>query len=401
MSPSLAEALWLNAESSGRLMDVLTAGHIPARFVGGCVRDTLLGQAAPNVDLDVTTPLLPDEVIKRLEAADIQAIPTGVKHGTVTALVDGRAFEITTLRRDVACDGRHAKVEFTDDFEQDAARRDFTINAMSVDRHGQLFDYFGGLADLKVGRIRFVGDAEIRVREDYLRILRFFRFYAHYGKPPIDPEALTACREGAEGLAHISGERIRAEMLKLLAASNPIDALALMLENMVLGQILPINVDLAPLACLIEIAPKSDPLLRFAALLRSNPAPMPTLAAVTGWHFSNAENARLERLTRTELFVLPLSENERRKTAYRLGEETYLDLLHLSAKSRDSLNAALPIPAIPPFPLRGQDLVDRGVPPGPEVGQRLKQLEDWWLDNDLQPDRNATLQELDQRLANP
>jgi poly(A) polymerase len=401
MPPSLAGAPWLKAETSRRLMDVLTAGNVPARFVGGCVRDALLGQADAKVDLDVTTPLLPDQVIERLEAADIKAIPTGLKHGTVTAIIDGRPFEITTLRKDVACDGRHAEVEFTDDFELDAARRDFTINAMSADRHGRLVDYFGGIADLRAGKIRFVGDASTRVREDYLRILRFFRFYARLGKPPPDPEALTACREGADGLARISGERIRAEMLKLLAAGNAVAALTLMIETKVFAHILPIDVDLTPLARLIDIAPEADTLLRLAALLRSNRDPTSTLAAISAWHVSNAETARLERLTQANLLALPLPENEHRKKAYRLGEETYRDLLHLSAQKRADLDAAFPIPTIPPFPLKGQDLLDRQVQPGPELGNLLKQLEAWWLDNDLEPDRNATLQELDRRLANP
>jgi poly(A) polymerase len=401
MLPSLAKVPWLNAETSRRLMDVLTAGSVPARFVGGCVRDALIGEVDPDVDLDVATPLLPDQVIARLEAADIKVIPTGLKHGTVTAIVDGRAFEITTLRKDIACDGRHAEVEFTDDFKQDAARRDFTINAMSTDRHGRLADYFGGVADLEAGKIRFVGDAQTRVREDYLRILRFFRFYARYGKPPPDPEALEACREGAEGLARISGERIRAEMLKLLAAGNAVAALTLMTESSVLCRLLPIDVDLTPLARLIDIAPASDALLRLAALLRSSPDPTSSLKATAAWHFSNAETARLERLIQASLLSLPLAESESRKTAYRLGKEPYRDLLHLSAQTRADLDDAFPLPITPPFPLKGQDLVDRGVPQGPDVGQRLKQLEDWWLDNDLQPDRDATLQELDRRLANP
>ncbi|MGI9502461.1 MAG: CCA tRNA nucleotidyltransferase, partial [Geminicoccaceae bacterium] len=205
MTAPLADAPWLKANENRRLMDVLTAGNVPARFVGGCVRDALLGQIDPNVDLDVTTPLLPDQVIERLEAAGIKVIPTGLAHGTVTAVVDKRAFEITTLRKDIACDGRHAEVAFTDHFEEDAARRDFTINALSVDRDGRLFDYFGGQVDLQAGRIRFVGQAKTRVREDYLRILRFFRFFAHYGQPPVDRNALDACREGADGLIHISG----------------------------------------------------------------------------------------------------------------------------------------------------------------------------------------------------
>ena len=231
MTTPLAGAPWLTAESSRKLMDVLTASGAEARFVGGCVRDALLGKIDADVDLDVATGLLPDQIIERLEAAEIKAIPTGIAHGTVTAIIAGQSFEITTLRKDVACDGRHADVQFTDDFELDAKRRDFTINAMSTDRLGRLFDYFGGVEDLKAGRIRFVGNAEERVREDYLRILRFFRFYARFGRPPADQQALQACKVEAAGLARLSGERIRSEMLKLLASGNAVAALTLMSEN--------------------------------------------------------------------------------------------------------------------------------------------------------------------------
>jgi poly(A) polymerase len=319
----------------------------------------------------------------------------------VTALVDGRPFEITTLRKDIACDGRHAKVEFTDDFKLDAARRDFTINAMSVDRHGQLADYFGGVADLEAGHIRFIGEARTRVCEDYLRILRFFRFYARYGRPPVDQVSLEACRAEVAGLDRISGERIRSEMLKLLGADQPIDALALMIENKVLQQILPVDIDPAPLARLIDHAPKSDALLRLAALLRSNVDPASALKALAGWRFSNVEIGRLECLVLEPLLSLPLGESEAKKSLYRLGEEAYRDLIMLSAETRGDLDKSFPIPRIPPFPITGQDLLSRKVQPGPELGKLLKELEGWWLENGLEPDRNATLNELDRRLANP
>ncbi|MEZ5931766.1 MAG: CCA tRNA nucleotidyltransferase [Alphaproteobacteria bacterium] len=399
MTGSLAAAPWLTAEPSRRLMDVLTAGDIPARFVGGCVRDALLGDMRPDVDLDVATPLRPEDVVARLESAGFKAVPTGIAHGTVTAIVDGRPFEITTLRKDIACDGRHAEVEFTDDFRADAARRDFTINAMSTDRRGRLVDYFGGEEDLKAGRIRFVGDARTRVREDYLRILRFFRFFARYGRPPVDADALAACQEEAAGLARISGERIRSEMLKLLASRDPVPALEFMIETKVLAQILAIEVDLVPLARLIRAVPDSDPLLRLAALLRSTGDATSALAAVGRWKLSNAENARLERLTRTPLLDLPLTLHDNLRKIYRLGSDSYLDLLKLSASSSAEFEAALPLPAIPPFPITGQDLLDRQVPPGPELGKLLEQLEDWWLENDLQPDRDACLHELNRRLG--
>ena len=398
----ILEAPWLTAPESLELMEVLTEGDVPARFVGGCVRDALLGDVDPDVDLDVATPLLPEQVIERLEAAGIKAIPTGIEHGTVTALVRDQPFEITTLRKDVACDGRHAEVEFTADFREDAARRDFTINAMSTDWQGQLVDYFGGVADLKAGRIRFVGDAGTRVREDYLRILRFFRFFARFGRPPADREAIEACRAGAAGLPRLSGERIRNEMLKLLASGGATTSLTLMIETGVLRHVLPIDADLTALARLIAIAPDSDPILRLAALLRSGAGGVDIVqAAVGGWRLSNADRERLERLTREPLLDLPLAETETRKKIHHLGKDACLDLLKLSARSREELDAALPLPETPPFPLSGQDLIDRRVPPGPELGALLREVEDWWLDQGFEPDRGAALRELDRRLAKP
>ncbi len=401
MTTPLAGAAWLTTPESQKLMDVLTSGGAPARFVGGCVRDALLGEIDPDVDLDVATALLPDQVIERLEPAGIKVIPTGIAHGTVTAIVDGRPFEITTLRKDIACDGRHADVQFTDDFELDARRRDFTINALSTDWRGQLFDYFGGVEDLTAGRIRFVGDARERVREDYLRILRFFRFYARFGHPPVDQEALEACREGVGGLARLSGERIRNEMLKLLASGNAVAALTLMIENNILRHVLPIDVDLDALTRLIAVDPNSDPLLRLAAWLPPSTNPKSTLAAVAAWRMSGAEMARLERLIREPRPTFPVSMSERRREKYRLGEEIYLDLLKLAAKDAANLETALPLPEIQPLPITGQDLIDRGVRPGPALGALLNELEGWWLDHDLEPDRAAVLLELDRRLADP
>lgn len=399
MTPSLADARWLTAAASRKLMDVLTDGDVPARFVGGCVRDALLGKIDPEVDLDVATPLLPEQVIERLEAAGIKAIPTGIAHGTVTAIVDGRSFEITTLRRDTACDGRHADVAFTDDFKLDAERRDFTINAMSTDRYGRLADYFGGVEDLQAGRIRFVGEASERVREDYLRILRFFRFYARHGRPPADPEALAACREGAPGLARLSGERIHGEMLKLLASGDAVAALTLMIETDVLRHVLPIHVDLEALGRLIAVDPESDPLLRLAALLHSTSDQKSTLAAVAAWRFSKADMSGLERLIKEPLLALPISSSDSRRKIYHLGAESYLDLLKLSANRADDLAEALPLPKISSLPLTGQDLIDRGVSQGPALGQHLAAIEAWWLAHDMQPDREACLDELDRRLA--
>ena len=276
------------------------------RFVGGCVRDGLLGRLDPSGDLDLATPALPHEVAAFLRQAGIKVIPTGLQHGTVTAIANGQSFEITTLREDIACDGRHATVQFTDDFVADAARRDFTINAMSVDQNGKLYDYFDGRDDLKAGRLRFVGDAERRVREDYLRILRFFRFFAFFGKRPADTDALAACRNNADCLHDLSGERIRNEMLKLLRADDPIDALELMAETGVTNKILPASPKLDILGKLLALSKEANPILRLAALVRTLPEPIRNAAAIAErWRFSNAEALRLEKLAQSQSLILP------------------------------------------------------------------------------------------------
>ena len=213
-----ARVEWMREASTLRLMGVLAKDGGDARFVGGVVRNTLLGLAVK--DIDIATPLPPDEVMRRLKRANIRAVPTGIDHGTITAIVDGRPFEVTTLRRDVSTDGRHAAVTYTTDWREDAARRDFTINALYASADGEIFDYHGGLADLAQGRVRFIGDARARIREDYLRILRLFRFHAWYGKGDIDPDALNAVAHEKAGLAKLSGERIQQEFLRLLEAGK-------------------------------------------------------------------------------------------------------------------------------------------------------------------------------------
>ncbi|MGH6904305.1 MAG: CCA tRNA nucleotidyltransferase, partial [Geminicoccaceae bacterium] len=308
----LAGQPWLTAPASRAVLAALEAGGRPVRFVGGCVRDGLLGRPDAGREIDLATPERPEQVMRLLEAAGLRAIPTGLAHGTVATTAGGRTFEITTLRRDLACDGRHAEVAFTDDFRVDAARRDFTINAMSCDREGRLYDYFEGQADLAAGRVRFVGAAAARIVEDYLRILRFFRFFAHHGRPPADAEALRACRAAAPGLQRLSGERIQAEMRTLLEAGDPLPALRLMVETGVLGQIIPGPVALERLARLIELAPESDPLIRLAALLRPPPAePATTDRVALRWRLSNHDGARLLALTAAPLPRLRAPPRER------------------------------------------------------------------------------------------
>ena len=260
-----------------------------ARVVGGAVRDALAGRAVAEVDL--ATPRTPEQVTEALQAAGMRAVPTGLDHGTVTALSDGRGFEVTTLRRDVETDGRHAVVAFTDDWRADAARRDFTINAMSLTRAGEVFDYFGGIGDLRAGILRFVGDPATRIAEDYLRILRYFRFFARYAGGPADPAALAAIRAGVPGLAGLSVERVWSELARILSAPDPRAAVDLMAELGVLAAVLPEGADPARLARLVEADAPVDPLLRLAALLTGDPA-----ALAARLRLSAAERDRLVAL---------------------------------------------------------------------------------------------------------
>ena len=404
----LISAPWLTAPSTTRLLAALTADGQPARFVGGCVRDALLGRDDADGDLDIATSALPDQVIGLLETAGIKVVPTGLAHGTVTAIIEGQPFEVTTLREDIACDGRHARVRFTDDFAVDAARRDFTINAMSAAGDGRLYDYFGGRDDLAAGRVRFVGDARRRVAEDHLRILRFFRFFAGYGRPPADSEALAACRAAAGNIRHLSGERIRNEMLKLLRTDDPLPALDLMHATGVLAEVLPGTADLAGLRRLVALVPDADPLLRLAALLRPTPDAKSAAAGVaTAWRLAKAEAARLDRLATARSITLPASAKTARRDLYRLGADIYADLARLAAADigadaarglAEALGRARAW-TVPVLPVRGRDLIDRGVPPGPELGSLLKRIEGWWLDRDMRPGREACLAELDRLLA--
>ena len=396
--PPLAGAAWLRAPATRKVLRALAAGGRPVRFVGGCVRDGLLGRMPPGGELDLATPELPDQVIHRLETAGLRAIPTGLAHGTVSTVVDGQRFEITTLRQDVACDGRHAEVAFTEDFAADAARRDLTINAMSCDGDGRLFDYFGGREDLAAGRVRFVGRAADRLAEDYLRILRFFRFFAHYGRVPPDDEALAASAAAAPEIARLSGERIQAEMLRLLAADDPLPTLVLMAASDVLAQVMPGPLALERLAGLLAVAPRVDPVLRLAALLRPPPAAAAAVAAVAArWRLAGRDAERLAALTAIPLPPLDASPADQHRALYRLGVDVYRDLVRLAAaEPRDAAALAAALAAAAAWqpqrlPLGGDDLLALGVPQGPRLGALLAALEDWWVAHDFTPDRAACL----------
>lgn len=370
-----------------------------ARLVGGCVRDALAG--LPIADLDLATPEPPEEVARRLADAGLRAAPTGLDHGTVTAISGGRGFEVTTLRRDVETDGRHARVAWTSDWQEDAARRDFTINAMSMLPSGEIFDYFGGADDLRVGRVRFVGEARQRVAEDYLRVLRFFRFQARYGRGEPDPEAVAAVRDGAAGLDGLSPERVWSELKRILAAPDPSASVALMDRLGVLARALPEGAAPARLAALAAAGAPADPLLRLAALLDGDPA-----ALAGRLRLSGEERARLLALRRGPVPAPGMDDADLRRLLADEPAETLIGRAWLAggadiprgpgwADLRARL-AALPRPV---FPLAGRDALALGAQPGPAVGRALAAVRAWWLAGGCAADRAACLAELARRLA--
>ncbi|HJU14983.1 MAG TPA: CCA tRNA nucleotidyltransferase, partial [Stellaceae bacterium] len=272
----IAPQPWMTEPATRAVLDALAAGGVEARFVGGAVRDALL--CHPIVDIDLATPAAPEQVIALLRERGLKVVPTGLAHGTVTAVVPPRHFEITSLRRDVETDGRHARVAFGADWAADAARRDFTINAIFLARDGTLYDPVGGLADLAAGRVRFVGDPAARIAEDVLRLLRYYRFEARFGKDGGDAAARAACRAAAPLLPTLSAERIAQEVLRLLAAANPVPALRMMREDGVLVAVLPEARRLDRLEHLVALAPDGDALLRLAALVAVDAAGAAALA---------------------------------------------------------------------------------------------------------------------------
>ncbi|HEY4133748.1 MAG TPA: CCA tRNA nucleotidyltransferase [Alphaproteobacteria bacterium] len=404
---------WMTRPATRAVMAALAASGATARFVGGCVRDALLRRAVG--DIDIATDAAPDAVIAALEKAKIRAIPTGLAHGTVTAVVadatgEKHQFEITTLRRDVETDGRHARVAFTDDWAADAARRDFTMNALFLDMDGRLYDPCGGLDDAKRGRVRFVGDPALRLEEDVLRLLRYFRFFAHYDRAPADAAALAACRAAAPQLPGLSGERVRQELLKLLAAPDPGPAVKLMAEAGAFAHLLPEATAVARLAALPALerreGARRDPLRRLAALIEVHAAGAEQVAARL--RLSNMEKTRLTALAAPELPVMAgLSGGLLNRVLHRLGGPLMRDLA-LLAWADDAANgqaddqtaddqayvrliAAADCWRPRVFPLTGQDALAFGLPPGPAVGRALAAAEDWWIERGFAPDRDACL----------
>ncbi len=404
---TVIEAPWLAWPETRAVIAALTGDGAAARFVGGAVRDTVLGR--PVRDIDIATPLEPEAVVRRLRQAGLKAIATGIAHGTVTAIAGGRQFQITTLRHDVRTDGRHAEVAFTDDWIGDARRRDFTINALYCDPDGRLFDPTGGLGDLQHGRIRFIGDAAARIAEDALRILRFFRFHAWFGTGAMDTDGLVACESRAPDLAILSAERVTAELKRLLEAPDPVAVLTVMATAGILGRVLPEAGDSGRLEGLVtaekEIG-QADPWRRLMALTRVDAAGAEAMARRL--KLSRKTRGRLEAMSGAAPDVMPgAAANHIRREIHRLGKATFIDRAML-AWAGDPCQAgwrALIDEAEtwqpPEFPVGGADVHALGIEDGPEVGEILRRLETWWIDNDFPIEREVVLERLREMVAKP
>ena len=393
------DALWLTDKPLAHLLSVLDRDGEEARVVGGAVRNTLL--ALPHGDIDVATTALPQEVTRRAEAAGFKAVPTGFDHGTVTVVIEGRPFEVTTLREDVETFGRHATVKFGRDWKRDAERRDFTMNALSLSADATVHDYVGGLTDLRAHHVRFIGDAATRIREDYLRILRFFRFHAYYGEGHPDADGLHAAILMRGGLEQLSRERVRMELMKLMVAPHAVPALAVMAEAGLLGPVLGGVPHLASFANMGKVE----------AACGLSPDATRRLGAVAVWiaedaerlwqrlRLSNAEHERLAAMGDTWWRVSPaMGEAAARRLIYSLGPDYFTERALLAWTRSDASPhdkewrdlATLPERwSAPVFPLKAADFIARGVEKGPSLGAALARAEETWIGRGFPLDRKA------------
>lgn len=374
---------WLTSSATAAVFDALEAAGGPdcARFVGGSVRNALVGR--PVDDFDIATRLKPEDSMAALKAAGIKVVPTGLAHGTVTAVSERKPYEVTTLRKDVETDGRHAVVAFTDDWAEDAARRDFRLNSLYADRAGSIFDPTGqGVRDALAGRVVFVGDANTRIEEDYLRILRFFRFFAWYGRSDPDPEGLAACAAHAEGLMRLSAERVSKELLKLLAAPDPRPAVRAMTETGVLARLFPAVADLSAFNALAPA--DGDPVLRLSTLLPDDPAAVGEIAH--GLRLPKAVELRLTAAAEGPLDPA-IKARPLRALIYDRGSQAVRDRIQRggAASGRDTATALELVDGWPPprLPVGGRDLTKLGVAPGPDHGRILKAFEAEWIAEDF------------------
>ena len=391
---------WMSSPDTRAVMAALSADGAVARFVGGCVRDAVLGRKVKDVDIATTE--TPDVVTGLLERAGLRAIPTGIAHGTVTAIAGATHFEITTLRHDVETFGRHARVAFTDNWRADAERRDFTMNALFCDLDGTLYDPAGGVCDLRAGRVRFVGDARARIQEDVLRLLRFFRFFAWYGKGAPDEAALAACAEFAPRLPDLSAERVWAEMSRLLLAPDPASVVELMAGKGVLGHLLPEARFPDRLAGLVrletELDHPADGIRRLAVILEGDRDS--AMGIADRLRLSRRECGRLgDILANRGQAGSAMEPRDQRAMIYRLGIDLFRDLVLIDWVDDGDDRSALwqsakdwnPIS----FPLKGADVMALGIPKGPEIGVHLREIETWWIGEDFRPGRDACLARLE------
>jgi poly(A) polymerase len=388
--PSLARAGWLREPGLQRIFSAIAEAGGEARVAGGAVRNALLGIAV--ADIDVATTLPPERVMEVCQAAGMKVVPTGIAHGTVTVVMDHQPCEVTTLRHDVETDGRRARVAFHDDWQADAARRDFTVNAMFCDARGKIYDFTDGYRDILGNRIIFVGSPAKRIAEDYLRILRFFRFHARFGKGAPDAGGLAACVRLRKGLDGLSAERIRQELLKLIAAPRAVATLKLMAKSRILERVLPYTEQWRVLGRL-----PADPVLRLVALA-AEPA-----ALKERLRLSNREAARIEALASGPPSSPELRPAEQRAVLYRMGAQGWRDAVHVAwARSKAPLDdpqwkRLLRLPErwpIPVPPVNGKTLIAAGLKSGPELGETLRRLEDWWVASDFKPDKETLLKRI-------
>lgn len=404
--PRLTGAAWLRrAETQAVFAALAAAGH-EGRAVGGAVRNSLLGE--PVVDVDIATPATPEEVIAAAEKAGLRSVATGLAHGTITIISGHQPYEVTTLRRDVATFGRHATVAYSTDWGEDARRRDFTMNALYCGADGTVYDPLGGYADLQARRVRFIGDPEARIREDYLRILRFFRFMAHYGAQALDHEGLNACVRARAGLDVLSGERVRQELVRLIVGAQAVEAVRLMLDYGVLTEIVRMAPRPALLARAIAIEAAAglaaDPMRRLSALLVAVPEDAGRLA--DRLRLSNAERETLGAIGPGS--VVP-SDVDVRACVYRQGKDrTLAEIvrgwthdLTVATDDRDWLAVVREALTwtVPKFPLSGADVLARGVAPGVEVGTTLRAIEARWIAGGFKASRAELLTDLDAEIA--
>ena len=410
----LPEVDWLSATSTKLIIDSLQKEGTEVRFVGGCVRNSLAKR--PVTDIDIATPDRPEKVIELLNFAGIKSLPTGVQHGTIKAIVGRSRFDITTLRRDAETYGRHAKVVFCDNWLEDARRRDFTINSISASPSGTIFDPFGGISDLENGRVKFIGKASERITEDYLRILRFFRFHGLFGRGPINDEAMAACRAHATKLRHLSNERIGTEFLKILLVTAPDKICIQMRKAKVLAHVFPQNIDLRYLRMVkwlenevVDIKEIAPNYIRYLAALigREHKCALQTAERLS---LSKRQHNQLNTLVnpKNQLSV-SLNHNLKRQKIRRFGNARAVDLILLTwagelAQSKRSprqgkddylrlLKQCIDWTA-PIFPVSGTDVLNLGVKRGPEVGKILAIIETWWESMGCEPTRTSCLRQL-------